>query len=82
MRTNHKIFIAILVLQEQTTIKVSLQDLASNSSYEKDKINQYLCTSNTNQILQQKLATNTYHIMVLLHRALQEDSKTSKFTFF
>jgi len=28
MRTDHEIFIEILVLQEQTTIKSSLQDMA------------------------------------------------------
>ena len=32
MRNDHEIFIEILVLQEQTTIKVSEQDKLSNSS--------------------------------------------------
>ena len=32
MRTDHEFFIEILVLQEQTTIKISLQDMASNIS--------------------------------------------------
>ena len=32
MRTDHEIFIEILVLQEQTTIKISLQDMASSNS--------------------------------------------------
>ena len=29
MRTDHEIYIETLVLQEQTTIKISLQDMAS-----------------------------------------------------
>ena len=69
MRTDHEIFIEKLVLQEQTTIKVSLQDMASI----------YL-PSDTKPFIQQKLATNTYHIMVLLQRALHKDSRTSRFS--
>ena len=32
MRTDHEIFIEKLVLQEQTTIKIALQDMISNIS--------------------------------------------------
>ena len=32
MGTDHEIFIETLVSQEQTTIKISLQDMASNNS--------------------------------------------------
>jgi hypothetical protein len=57
MRTDHEIFIAILVLQEQTTIKISMQEWLQ--SLVKKKIKQlvfiYLVTQNHlySKILQQ-----------------------------
>ena len=66
MRTDHKIFIAILELQEQTTIKISLQEIASIISKEKDKTTSLYLPSDTNQFIQQKLSTNNHQILILL----------------
>ena len=52
MRTDHEIFIAILELQEQTTIKISLQDMASIISEEKDKTSSIYLPSGTNPFIQ------------------------------
>ena len=57
MRTDHEIFIEKLVLQEQTTINISLQDMASNISLEKGKTSSLYVPSDTKQLVQQKLST-------------------------
>ena len=72
-------FITILVLQEQTTIKISLQYKASIISEEKDKTSSLYVPSDTNQLVQQKRATNTQLIMILLHRATPKDSISTRF---
>ena len=81
-RNDHEIFIVTLELHEHSSIKISEHIKASNNSYEKDKNNWHLCTSNTNLFLQQNLSTNTQDIMILMHRDTLKDSKTSRFAFF
>ena len=80
MRTDHEIFIAILVLQLKTTIKISLQDMASTSVKKKEKTSSLYVPSDTNQLVQQKLATNTQLIMILLQRSTLKDSRTTGFS--
>ena len=79
MRTDHKIFIVTLESHEHLTIKISQQDMASNNSYGKDKTTSLYVPSDTNQFVQQKLSTNTHHILILLHRDFHKDSRTTRF---
>ena len=79
MRTDHEIFIATPQPHEHFTIKISEQDIASNNSKERGKTTSLYAPSDTNQFVQQKLSTNTHHIVILLHRAFHKDSRTIKF---
>ena len=53
--------------------------MASNNSYGKDKTTSLYVPSDTNLIFQQKHSTNIHHILILMHRSLHKDSKTSRF---
>ena len=79
MRTDHEIFIVTLVSYEQTIIKISQQYIVSIFSLEKDKTTSLYIPSDTNQFVQQKLSTNIHHILILLHRAVHKDSRTTGF---
>ena len=78
-RNDHEIFIATLRWQEHLTIKISQQDMVSIISKEKDKTTSLYLPSDTNQFVQQKLSTNTHHILILLHRPFHKDSRTTGF---
>ena len=53
--------------------------MASIISSKKDKITILYLPSDTNQLVQQKLATNAQLIMILLQRATLKDSRTTGF---
>ena len=75
MITDHKIFIETLVSHEQTTIKISLQYMASIISKENDKTSSLYVPSDTKQLVQQKLATNIHHILIPLQISTLKDSE-------